>query len=136
MARKDIKGRNLRVGEYYDEKNQRYMFRKMVDGELAGLTWDNVDFKNNMLTIDKTVNRYRKKDFGFTMALASPKSRTSVRTIPMNNEVRKMLLKEKMRNAGPTMSIPFVDDSGNIRSRYQTLYLQILLGVSGMNLDS
>ena len=26
-----------------------------------------------------------------------------------------MLLKEKMRNAGPTMSIPFVDDSGNIR---------------------
>ncbi|MFZ2931578.1 MAG: hypothetical protein WA046_10985, partial [Blautia wexlerae] len=30
-------------------------------------------------------------------------------------EVRKMLLKEKMRNAGPTMSIPFVDDSGNIR---------------------
>ena len=84
-------------------------------GELAGLTWDNVDFKNNMLTIDKTVNRYRKKDFGFTMALASPKSRTSVRTIPMNNEVRKMLLKEKMRNAGPTMSIPFVDDSGNIR---------------------
>ena len=30
-------------------------------GELAGLTWDNVDFKNNMLTIDKTVNRYRKK---------------------------------------------------------------------------
>lgn len=84
-------------------------------GELAGLTWDSVDFKNNMLTIDKTVNRYRKKDFGFTMALASPKSRTSVRTIPMNNEVRKMLLKEKMRNAGPTMSIPFVDDSGNIR---------------------
>ena len=30
--RKDMKGRNLRTGEYYDEKNQRYMFRKMVAG--------------------------------------------------------------------------------------------------------
>ena len=30
--RKDMKGRNLRTGEYYDEKNQRYMFRKMVEG--------------------------------------------------------------------------------------------------------
>ena len=38
MARKDIKGRNLRVGEYYDEKNQRYMFRKMVDGERVTIT--------------------------------------------------------------------------------------------------
>ena len=102
------------LGSYYPEFI--FLFNTGVRiGELAGLTWDNVDFKNNMLTIDKTVNRYRKKDFGFTMALASPKSRTSVRTIPMNNEVRKMLLKEKMRNAGPTMSIPFVDDSGNIR---------------------
>lgn len=33
----------------------------LTKAELAGLTWDNVDFKNNMLTIDKTVNRYRKK---------------------------------------------------------------------------
>ena len=48
-------------------------------GEMAGLTWDNIDFENNVITINKTVNRYRKKDFGFTVALASPKSRTSIR---------------------------------------------------------
>lgn len=42
MARKDIKGRNLRVGEYYDEKNQRYMFRKMVDGERVTITAANL----------------------------------------------------------------------------------------------
>ena len=105
-------------------------------GELAGLTWDNVDFKNNMLTIDKTVNRYRKKDFGFTMALASPKSRTSVRTIPMNNEVRKCFFKKKWECVSPDVNsfcqmIPKHQEAG-----YQTLYLQILLGVSGMNLDS
>ena len=87
----------------------------MTKAELAGLTWDNVDFENDMLTINKTVNRYRKKDFGFTVALASPKSKTSVRTIPMNNEVRKMLLKEKLKQETSSLSIPFVDDSGNIR---------------------
>lgn len=36
--RKDKKGRNLRTGEYYDSKNKRYMFRKMVDGERVTIT--------------------------------------------------------------------------------------------------
>lgn len=36
--RKDNKGRNLRTGEYYDEKNKRYMFRKMVNGERVTIT--------------------------------------------------------------------------------------------------
>lgn len=27
------RGRNLKTGEYYDSKNKRYMFRKMIDGE-------------------------------------------------------------------------------------------------------
>lgn len=36
--RKDGRGRNLRTGEYYDSKNQRYMFRKMIDGERITIT--------------------------------------------------------------------------------------------------
>ena len=36
--RKDGRGRNLRTGEYYDSKNQRYMFRKMIDGERKTIT--------------------------------------------------------------------------------------------------
>lgn len=90
-------------------------------GEMAGLTWDNIDFESNMITIDKTVNRYRKADFGFTIALASPKSRTSVRTFPMNSEVRKMLLKEKFRDTAPAAPLPFVDDSGNIRRQVNNI---------------
>ncbi len=97
-------------------------------GELAGLTWDNVDFENNVITIDKTVNRYRKKDFGFTIALASPKSKTSVRTFPMNSEVRKMLLKEKFKNTGPAAPVPFVDDSGNIRRQVDNVVFANSIG--------
>lgn len=90
-------------------------------GEMAGLTWDNIDFENNVITINKTVNRYRKKDFGFTVALASPKSRTSIRTFPMNDEVRKMFLKEKFRDTPPAAPLPFVDDSGNIRRQVKNI---------------
>lgn len=64
---------------------------------------------------------YRKKDFGFTVALASPKSRTSIRTFPMNDEVRKMFLKEKFRDTPPAAPLPFVDDSGNIRRQVKNI---------------
>ena len=36
--RKDYRGRVLRTGEYYDYNNQRYMFRKMLDGERITIT--------------------------------------------------------------------------------------------------
>lgn len=84
-------------------------------GEMAALTWEDVDFQNNTISINKTVNRYRKKDYGFTIALASPKSKTSVRSVTMNSVVRKMLLKLKMQSDTPNIKLPYVDDSGNIR---------------------
>lgn len=84
-------------------------------GEMAALTWQDVDFQNNMISINKTVNRYRKSDYGFTMGVASPKSKTSVRNIPMNSVVRKTLLKLKMKNTPFLAKLPFVDDSGHTR---------------------
>ena len=38
MQRKDQKGRKLRVGEYYDSENKRYMFRKMINGKRYTIT--------------------------------------------------------------------------------------------------
>lgn len=40
MARKDANGRNLKTGEYYDSKNNRYQFRKMIDGKRITITSD------------------------------------------------------------------------------------------------
>lgn len=64
-------------------------------GELASLTWEDVNFKDNSININKTVNRYRKVDYGFTMGVASPKSKTSNRTILMNGTTKTTLLKLK-----------------------------------------
>lgn len=85
-------------------------------GELAALTWDDVSFKDGTIRINKTVNRYRKADYGFTMGVASPKSKTSNRTISMNSIVKTTLLKLKMQNMGSSAELPFVDDSGHIRN--------------------
>ena len=93
----------------------------MTKAELAALTWDCIDFENNMIRIDKTVNRYRKADFGYTVAVASTKSKTSTRVIPMNNEVRKILLKHKFLDVQPVEAVPAVDDYGNIKRKISDL---------------
>ena len=84
-------------------------------GEMAALTWQDVDFKENVITINKTVNRYRKADYGFTIAVASPKSKTSIREIPMNSVVRSTLLKLRMQRGENNAQLNYVDDSGHIR---------------------
>lgn len=50
-------------------------------GELRGLTWDNIDFENNMLSVIKNVVN-EKGDAGYWY-VTTPKNRTSTRTIPM-----------------------------------------------------
>ena len=84
-------------------------------GELSALTWDDIDFKTSEIRINKSLNRYRKKDYGFTMAVGSPKSKTSVRTIIMNDTVKIALMRLKMQRGKETPILPCVDDSGNVK---------------------
>ena len=61
-------------------------------GELLGLTWDNVDFDNN--TIHIKYNRTgSKKETVYTVT--TPKSKKSIRTIPVKQEIMDMLKAEK-----------------------------------------
>lgn len=85
-------------------------------GEMAALTWADVDFKNDSIVIDKQLNRYRKKDYGFTVGIASPKSKTSVRKVTMNSTVKRTLMRLKMQSKPSTAKLPRVDDLGHVRS--------------------
>lgn len=84
-------------------------------GELCGLTWEDIDFKNNTITVNKSLNRYRKKEYGFTLAVASTKSNTSNRTIKMNSVVKSTLLEHKMQNKKCVSFLPYLDDTGIVR---------------------
>ena len=84
-------------------------------GELAALQWNDIDFKNGTITVNKSLNRYRKQDYGFTMAVSSPKSKSSIREVPMNSVVRAELLMLRMRNIKNNAIIPIVDDAGRVK---------------------
>jgi len=83
-------------------------------GELSALTWDDIDFKEETISINKTMNRYRKKDYGFTMALGTPKSKTSTRTIMMNEVVKVALRTQRFLNVPSDIKVPYLDDTGRV----------------------
>lgn len=123
--RKPIQAHHIQIFMDYVKKSQNYsyvypafvvLFNLGVRiGEMAAITLDDVDFKKNIISVNKTVNRYRKADYGFTMAVASPKSETSDRIIPMNSVVKRTLLELKMRGVDFKVRLPYVDDAGRIQ---------------------
>lgn len=80
-------------------KNNRDMYRKlliMIDtmcriSELAGLTWDDIDMKNRMITIDHQLQFLKlEHDVKCTYHITPTKSRND-RYIPMTDEVYEVL---------------------------------------------
>ena len=63
-------------------------------GEMIGLRWDDVDFKNNTININHAVG-YTKIDGSYRRFIKSTKSAAGDRNIPMLDEVRRALIREK-----------------------------------------
>lgn len=60
-------------------------------GELCALQWSDIDLSSRLLHIRKTLIRtYTKRD-GSRMAITPPKSRSSIRTIPLNSWIAHLL---------------------------------------------
>lgn len=64
-------------------------------GEAAGLTWDDVDFKENVIYVRRNLQRTYYDESKIFMS--TPKSKAGERIIPMFNEVKTVLAEEKMR---------------------------------------
>ena len=66
-------------------------------GELVGLTWDDVDFEKNTISICRSVSYRPFSQHGFkcTYELSLPKTRNGIRVIPMLEAVRNVLLEER-----------------------------------------
>lgn len=61
--------------------------------EICALEWKDIDYLNNMIHVTKTLSR-RKGHYVET----TPKSKTSIRDIPMNEPIRETLKKQKENN--------------------------------------
>lgn len=64
-------------------------------GEITGLTWDDIDFENNTLSVKRTLTYFKQKDGKFRRRINTPKSPSSYRTIPMLNVVREAFIQER-----------------------------------------
>ena len=65
-------------------------------GELVGLKWSDIDFKNKTVTISRTMEfRYKVGEW----RVGPPKSKSGYRTIPLTDEVIRILKAQKEKNS-------------------------------------
>lgn len=69
-------------------------------GELCGLKWSDIDFKTKIIHIERTVQRIRRSRNGrrTELIISTPKSQTSIRTIPLPEFLIDMLKALKPSN--------------------------------------
>lgn len=72
------------------------MWTGMRVGEITGLRWCDVDFENEMISVNHTLVHYSKgKSQGCVYAINTPKTKAGSRTIPMMKKVKEAFLMEK-----------------------------------------
>lgn len=65
-------------------------------GEVTGLTWDDIDYENNIIHINKTLTYYKDNDSGtMVRAINSTKTPASFRDLPMNAHIIEALAYQK-----------------------------------------
>lgn len=84
-----------RTGDYIYGRNARFcllvLYTGMRIGEAYALTWKDIDFKNNTINIDKTMERI-KVDGKYQWLIDTPKRPKSIRVIPLANRAKEQLL--------------------------------------------
>lgn len=69
-------------------------------GEAFALTWDDVDFENGTISVNKTSKYYKGiSEEGFSFHCSPPKTKSSIRSVPMSNSVKEILAYEKRKQA-------------------------------------
>lgn len=73
------------------------LFTGLRVGELCGLTWDDIDFENGTLSVKRTVQRINKRGSS-EVIIGSPKSKTSIRIVPIPAFLLDLLSQQKKDN--------------------------------------
>lgn len=84
-------------------------------GELRALTWDDINFVNKTITINKSINYdYLDSQEGKKFYITTPKTESSIRIVPMLPVVEKALKQQKeweeLFNIDSSYEVPYFDD--------------------------
>lgn len=67
-------------------------------GEVCGLKWGDIDFEKSILTVSRTVQRLNLSGRGTKLIIGTPKSQSSVRSIPIPDFLVKILHKMRRKS--------------------------------------
>lgn len=70
------------------------LFTGLRVGELCGLTWGDIDFSSGTLSVRRTVQRINRRGSS-EVIIGSPKSKTSIRTVPIPAFIMELLSQSK-----------------------------------------
>lgn len=76
------------------EKRQKSICKKIYIFSICALTWDDVDVENGVILVRKTIQRIYLVDEGVKrteLAIDTPKTKNSIRDIPMTSDLLKVL---------------------------------------------
>lgn len=80
------------MGTFYDYAFQFVLLTGLRSGECGGLKWKDIDFTNGILKVERTLD-YSKKQNKYI--LTTPKTKSSIRSIPLCKEALEVLKKRK-----------------------------------------
>ncbi len=67
-------------------------------GEICALTWNNIDLENDLLRISQSMQRIYKNKKNTTVTIDTPKTKTSIREIPISTKLHKILTQVRKEN--------------------------------------
>lgn len=82
------------------------MFTGLRVGEVCALKWSDIDLEKSILTVDRTVQRIKtmSSDCAITIFIGKPKSRSSIRQIPLPEFLADILNRFNQRNDSYVLS--------------------------------
>ena len=83
------------VGYSYENQYRFVLQTRLRTGELIGLKWSDIDFKNRTMKIERSMEyRYKVGEW----RVGPPKSKSGYRTIPLTDEAIRILENQKLKN--------------------------------------
>ena len=96
-------------------------------GEVCALRWENVDFETRRIHVEKTIERiYSKEENKTIVIIDTPKSITSIRTIPINSKLYNILKQMKRKCTKNDFVLTGLSDHYVEPRNYQYKFKEIL----------
>ena len=85
-------------GRIHENLIQVALVTGMRGGEMLGLTWDDVDFRKREISVNKTLVHIKDKETKkYVFKYQTPKTKNSIRTIPMQDSVYRALKRQRIQ---------------------------------------